>query len=234
MHSHGAFDWRGKGKRSHSDGAGLVLPDDEVVAVAVGREVAVDDLRARSMSPALASASCARSIGRMRSLNSSSVSTDAVGGLLGPELPLVAEQRGLVEVGGDVVEGDALDRPSSPRKGGTNTGLSVSTSGERSVRGSPSPPSPAAGLVVRRAGTFDSLGHPAPVGVVGLAVAALELAQAVHDVQALEGVLAVEQPALVDLAQVALDVGAGQGGAAEQHRDVGQAAARSAPRGSRA
>ena len=41
--------------------------------------------------------------------------------------------------------------------------------------------------------------------------------------QALEGVLAVEEAALVHLAEVALDVGAGQRGAAEQHRDVGQA-----------
>ena len=42
--------------------------------------------------------------------------------------------------------------------------------------------------------------------------------------EALEGVLAVEQATLVDLAQVALDVGAGEGGAAEQHRDLGQPA----------
>ena len=65
----------------------------------------------------------------------------------------------------------------------------------------------------------------APVGVV-VAVAALDLAEAVHHAQALEGVLAVEQPAVVDLAQVALDVGAGERGAAEQHRDVRQARGR--------
>ena len=62
----------------------------------------------------------------------------------------------------------------------------------------------------------------------------VDLAEAVHHPQALEGVLAVEQPALVHVAQVALDVGAGERGAAEQHRDVGQARGRSAPRGCRA
>ena len=66
-------------------------------------------------------------------------------------------------------------------------------------------------------------GHHAPVGVVGSG-RALDLAQAVHDAEALEGVLAVEQAALVDLAEVALDVGAGERGAAEQHRDVGRLA----------
>ena len=40
-------------------------------------------------------------------------------------------------------------------------------------------------------------------------VAALDGAEAVHDVEALEGVLAVEEPAVVDLAQVALDVACG-------------------------
>ncbi len=51
-----------------------------------------------------------------------------------------------------------------------------------------------------------------------------DLAEAVHDPEALEGVLAVEEAAVVDLAQVALHVGAGEGGAAEQHRDVAQLA----------
>ena len=69
----------------------------------------------------------------------------------------------------------------------------------------------------------ESIGHAAPVGVVA-AVAALGGPDAVHHVEALEGVLAVEEPALVHLAQVALDVHAGEGGAAEQHRDLGQAA----------
>ena len=42
--------------------------------------------------------------------------------------------------------------------------------------------------------------------------------------QALEGVLAVEEAAFVDPAQVAFDVGAGERGAAEQHRRVGEPA----------
>ena len=62
----------------------------------------------------------------------------------------------------------------------------------------------------------------------------LALHERVHRVEALERVLAVEEAAVVDLAQVALDVVAGERGAAEQHRDLGEARGRSAPGGSRA
>ena len=48
---------------------------------------------------------------------------------------------------------------------------------------------------------------------------ALELDQPVHHPQPLEGVLAVEERPVVDLAQVALDVGAGQRGPAQEDRD---------------
>ena len=113
-----------------------------------------------------------------------------------------------------------------PTKGGTNTGLSVSTSGERSVRRPRRAVVAAPELVVRRDATLDSLGTRPQSGSSASPVPRLQLAQAVHHPQPLEGVLAVEQPALVHLAQVALDVGAGQGRAAQQHRDVvGQAAA---------
>ena len=53
--------------------------------------------------------------------------------------------------------------------------------------------------------------------------AALALHERVHRAQALERVLPVEDPALVDLAQVALDVVAREGGAAEHHRDAVEA-----------
>jgi len=48
--------------------------------------------------------------------------------------------------------------------------------------------------------------------------APLDPHQLLHGAQALEGVLAVEEPALVHLSQVALYVSARQGGAAQQHR----------------
>ena len=92
-----------------------------------------------------------------------------------------------------------------------NTGLSAATSGER------------AGQLDRRRGrSVAALGqlaagrHASEVGVP--LAAALHLHQRVERVQPLERVAAVEQPALVDLAQVALDVAAGERGAAEQHR----------------
>ena len=62
----------------------------------------------------------------------------------------------------------------------------------------------------------------APEGGVVLA-AAQELDEPVHGVQSLEGVLAVEDAALVDLAEVALHVGPGEGGPAQDDGDVGQA-----------
>ena len=83
--------------------AGLVGPDDEVVAVAVGREVAVDDLRHEH----------ARRLGRGELLAERRADAGlelvvalrlAVGVLLRAELPLVAVQRGLVDVLGDLVE----------------------------------------------------------------------------------------------------------------------------------
>ena len=115
-----------------------------------------------------------------------------------------------------------------PRKGGVNTGLSVTTSGERGG----AVDSPRRHLLAL-AGRQLAAPELAPEGGVVLA-RLLQLDEAVHGAQALEGVLAVEEAALVDLAEVALDVGARQGGPAQEHGDVGQAAGCSAPRGSRA
>ncbi len=120
-----------------------------------------------------------------------------------------------------------------PRNGGVKTGLSVTTSGERagsSTGASSSPP----GLAKRRPARASELDrHHAPVVVVGVSPR-LIVADAVHHVEALEGVLAVEaggprRPRRRSL----LDVGAGQRRAAEQHRDRRPGRGRSAPRGSR-
>ena len=114
-----------------------------------------------------------------------------------------------------------------PRNGGSKIGLSVDHVGRpvgdrRRVGGRR--------VAARRCGrgprgTVPQSGSSSPV--------APDLAEAVHDPQALEGVLAVEEPALVDLAQVALDVAAGERGAAEQHRDVGSSRSFSSSRFSR-
>ena len=82
--------------------AGLVGPDHEVVAVAVGGEVAVDDLGHEQ-----AGGLCLREL--LAQLWPDPVLEVFVAlALLGAELPLVAEQRRLVDEGGDVVERDAL------------------------------------------------------------------------------------------------------------------------------
>ena len=63
--------------------------------------------------------------------------------------------------------------------------------------------------------------RPAEVGVELAAL--LPFDEGLHGAQALEGVLAVEDAALVDLPQVALDVAAGERGAAEEDGDPLQA-----------
>ena len=69
-----------------------------------------------------------------------------------------------------------------------------------------------------RPGAGSRLRDPAVVRVVG--AAALQLHQAIHGVKALEGVLAVEEPALVLAAEVSFDVRAGQRRPTENDRDV--------------
>ena len=106
-----------------------------------------------------------------------------------------------------------------PTKGGVNSGLSAATA-ERDGW-----PSTGVGVLVVEpaAPGHVLLGDLAPESGVVLA-RLLELDQAVHGAQPLEGVASVEEPPVVDLAQVALDVGAGQRGPAEQDGDVGQRA----------
>ena len=149
-------------------------------------------------------------------MNSSSVSFAVR--LLGAELPLVAEQRRLVDVRRDVVEGDALH---DLRAGERRHEDRVVVLDRRRAVGAGRPSLARRRRPPKRPRSCDRRvgGHAAPVGIVGGRVA-LDLAEAVHHAQALERVLAVEQPALVDLAEVALDVGAGERGAAEQHRDA--------------
>ncbi len=103
-----------------------------------------------------------------------------------------------------------------PRNGGVNTSLSVATSGERAGQLDDGGVGVAGALGQLAAGR-----HAAEVGVP--LAAALHRHQRVERRQPLERVAAVEQAALVDLAQVALDVAAGERGAAEQHRDLAEA-----------
>ncbi len=86
-------------------GAAVVVgPHDEVVALGVHREVAPHD---RGDEPALG----LRDV-ELRAQRGADALLEVVVGLadrlVGTELPLVAEQRGLVDVPGDVVERDAL------------------------------------------------------------------------------------------------------------------------------
>ncbi len=139
--------------------------------------------------------------------------------VLGPEAPLVAEERGQVQVLGDVVERDALgdagadERRREERVVGGHVGAGRLPLDRRRC------PAVRAGCAWARC----LLGDLAPEERVVLA-RLLQLDQAVHGAQALEGVAAVEEPPVVDLAQVPLDVGAGEGGPTQQDREVGQVA----------
>ncbi len=107
-----------------------------------------------------------------------------------------------------------------PRNGGLNTRLSSATSDRP---GSAAPPAAAAASAapLRLAGRQDRpAGDPPEVGVE--VAVALALHEGLHGAQALEGVLAVEDPALIDGPQVPLDVVAGERGPAEDHREARQ------------
>ena len=106
-----------------------------------------------------------------------------------------------------------------PTNGGTKSWLSVATS-ERA--GWPSTGVGVLGLEPAALGHVLLGDLPAEQRVVLAGL--LQLHQAVHGAQPLEGVAAVEEATVVDLAQVALDVGARQGGATQEDREVGQVA----------
>ncbi len=102
-----------------------------------------------------------------------------------------------------------------PRNGGLKTGLSSATAERAGNRGRVD----LLGGPLRLAGRqHPPARRPAELGVERAAPLALD--EGLHGAQSLEGVLAVEEPALVDLPQVPLHVAAGQGGAAEQDRDL--------------
>ncbi len=75
--------------------------------------------------------------------------------------------------------------------------------------------------MVERSGRIRPGRHEPEIGVVD--VAAFDLAQPIHHPETLERVLAVEHAAVVHLTQIPFDEAAGEGGAAEQNRDVRQA-----------
>ncbi len=211
MQSQGGFLLPGEREPEPLGLAGLVLPDHEVVAVGVGGEVAPRHLgHEDAAGPRLA-----------QLLPQHGADTGLELGVrlasLGSVAPLVAEQRRLVQIGGDLVDGDALGQlradergvehrscPRAPRASGRGSRPGLASAVCWLLRGGRSrPPSAAAEVGVFLAGP-------------------LELAQAVHGAQAFEGVAAVEQTALVDLAQIPLDVGPGERGPAEQHGQAGQ------------
>ena len=96
--------WRGKAKRGALVAAVVVGPHHEVVAVGVDGEVAPHH---RGHQPAFGLGEV--ELGAQRGADALlEVGVGLGERLVGPELPLVAEQRGLVDVARDVVERDAL------------------------------------------------------------------------------------------------------------------------------
>ena len=183
-----------------SSAAGLVLPDHQVGAVAVG--TASSRRRAAGLQQVVG----AGLVELVAELGAEAVLELVVGlAVLGAEAPLVAEQRRLVEVGGDVVEGDALDHPAAGERRHEDRVVGLDGGG---AVGQLDAAVVALLAMPARARTVDSDGTM-PQSGSSLRRVAADLAEPVHDVEALEGVLAVEEPALVDVAQVALDVACG-------------------------
>ena len=131
MHRNGATLLAWVVEAGRLGGARLVGPHDEVVAVAVGGEVAVDHLRHEHAGRLGGGELLAERRPDARLELVVGLRTRPSASRLGPELPLVAEQRRLVDVLGDVVERRCPLTTREPRNGGVNTGLSVATSGER-------------------------------------------------------------------------------------------------------
>ena len=217
MHRNGALLWRGNAKRVRSAVARLVLPDDEVVAVAVGREVAVDELRLQQV--------VGLGLGELLAQDRADAVLElrrrSLAVFSGRNCHWLRNSAVSLMIRGDVVDGDALDDPRADER--RDEHRVVGPRRRASAPGSVDGRRVARSATPARAGTVDSDGtrpspdrrRPSP---------RLMLAEPVHHVQALERVLAVEQPALVDVAQIALDVRARERGAAEQHGDVRQAA----------
>ena len=92
----------GEGEPGALSGARLVFPDDEVVSVTVGGEPSIGDLG--NQEPRLGGE------GQLVAQVRADTGAEFLVGfaILGAELPLIAEQGRLVEVGGDLVDGDAL------------------------------------------------------------------------------------------------------------------------------
>ena len=199
----------------------------QVVALAHGREVAVDDGRledALGLEPVQPVAQPRPALGLHQLLVRRAL---AAAGAAQP--PLAEERRPLVEQRGVVGERDALDHPRCPRTAASAPGCRW-----RRRSGRPSRPrllgGPALGAIrsdrsrrALRSAACGLLACLAPAGrsaePSGVATAAaLDRHQRVHQPQALERVPRVAHVAVVDLGQVVLDVRPGQRGAAEQHR----------------
>ena len=137
------------------------------------------------------------------------------------EPPLAEEKRPLVQVGRIVGERDALDHPAAPewRLRHRDSRRYIRTDIGRHSR--------IPGLLARLAGPGSPADPPlAQRGQLRARVTALDRHEGIHQAQALEGIAGVPDLAVEEAGQVLLDIGAGQRGAAEQHRP----AARQPPR----
>ena len=173
-------------------GAVVVGPHHEVVAGRVHREVAPRD---RGHEPALG----LRAV-ELGAQGRADPRLELVVGLaaLGPELPLVAEERGLVDEPGDLVERDALRDTRAEERRREDRHVVGDVGARRHV-------DRLDGVELGLARRQLAAARRAPE--VGIDRARLLRGhQGVHRVETLERVLAVEEAALVDLAQVDLDV----------------------------
>src|SRR5664280_1230679 len=187
--------------------ARLMVKDHEVVSFAVAREVAVHDRSLQQtlgLDPLEPHAQPRPPFGLDQLLVRRTVLA-----ALAFKAPLPQERRALVEVGRVVGQRDALDHPAAPER---RLGDAVVLGNVRTLR--------VGGSVIIGRGHHRT--NPA-LAQLGEGVRDAELwvgtgdRHRIHQAQALEGVSGVTDLTLVDLSQVVLDIGAGQGCAPEQH-----------------
>ena len=191
--------------------AGVVAVEDEVVALGRRGVVAPDDLGDEER----LLLGDAQLLAQRRA--DAFLEGRVVLAVLRAKAPLIAKERGQVEVLADLVDRHALgDATAEERRREERVVVVDVGAATRESLGR------LAGVAADASKDL-ALGDLSTEGGV-LFVAAAQLAQSVEDAQSLEGVLAVEEAAAVDLTQVAFDVGARERGPAEQDRDVAHAA----------
>ena len=188
-------------------GAGFVFPHDEIVAVAIHAEIAVDHLGNE-----IPAGFCCRQLFAQQGPDAL-FERGIVFTVFGSILPLVAEQGGFVDVGGNVIKPDALHHLGAEKWRHENRVVRFDLG--RACRDRRR-------IDFHLGRTFEAAfaRFAAKVGVVDAGL--LDLHQLVQRGETFKRVSPIEDSTVVHLAQILFDIAASQGGSTQQDRDVGK------------